>query len=107
VLTFAAGRLPWDLPDADILEDLVAYRHACGPDRRRLALLADYIHLVTPWSGSLAAQLPRPPAGYEVVWQRTTEFDGGDQTWMVLFNPAPDAMRLPAYVDGPCRLPEP
>jgi arabinofuranosyltransferase len=107
VLTFAAGLLPWRLPDAYVLEDLVSWRRACFPDRRKHALMADYVHLVTPWSGTLDEQLPGPSDRWQQVWQKTTLFDGQFHTWMVFRNRARDATRLPAYVDGPCRLPEP
>jgi hypothetical protein len=107
VLTFAAGLLPWRLPEAYVFEDLVSWRRACFPDRRRHALLADYVHLVTPWSGTVAEQLPGPSDRWEQIWQRTTLFDGEISTWMVFRNRAPDPATLPAYVDGPCRLPEP
>lgn len=105
VLTFAAGLLPWRLPDAYTFETLISWRRACPADRRVLAGLADYVHLVTPWSGSLAAQLPGPPDRFEIVWQRTTVFDGAPQTWMVLRNNKPDPSALPPYIDGPCLLP--
>ena len=75
-LTFAAGLLPWQLPDAYIFEALVSWRRACPPDRRKHAHLADYVHLVTPWSGALADQLPGPPERWQQVWQRSTDFDG-------------------------------
>ncbi len=107
VLTLAAGLLPWHLPDAYVLEDLVSWRRACPPDRRKHAHMADYVHLVTPWTGTVEEQLPGPSERWQPVWQRTTNFDGSVQTWMVYRNRAPDSTRLPAYVDGPCRLPEP
>jgi arabinofuranosyltransferase len=107
IVTFAAGLLPWRLPDAYIFEALVSWRRACLPDRRQHAVLADYVHLMTPWFGPLSEQLPGPPERWETVWQRTASFDGGSQTWMVMRNRAPDPAALPAYVDGPCRLPAP
>jgi arabinofuranosyltransferase len=107
VLTLAAGLLPWHLPDAYIFEDLVSWRRACPPDRRKHAHMADYVHLVTPWSGTVEEQLPGPPDRWQQVWQRTTDFDGSVQTWMVYRNRTPDPTRLPGYVDGPCRLPDP
>jgi hypothetical protein len=65
------------------------------------------VHLAQPWSGTIEEQLPGPPDRWHMVWQKTTLFDGSDQTWMVFRNRTPDQTRLPAYVDGPCRLPEP
>ncbi|HEX2117474.1 MAG TPA: hypothetical protein VHM01_23980 [Alphaproteobacteria bacterium] len=105
VVTFAAGRVPWRLPDAYIFEDLVSWRRACFPDRRQHALLADYVHLMTPWFGPLSEQLPGPAERWATVWQRSALFDGEMQTWMVMRNRQPDPATLPAYVDGPCRLP--
>jgi arabinofuranosyltransferase len=105
VLTFAAGRVPWRLPDAYVFEDLVSWRRACPPDRRQLALLADYVHLMTPWFGPVADQLPGPAERWETLWQRSAIFDGEMQTWMVVRNRQADPATLPAYVDGPCRLP--
>jgi arabinofuranosyltransferase len=107
VVTFAAGRLPWRLPDAYIFEDLVSWRRACPPDRRQHALLADYVHLMTPWFGPVADQLPGPTERWETLWQRSALFDGEVQTWMIVRNRRPDPATLPAYVDGPCRLPSP
>jgi hypothetical protein len=107
VATFAAGLLPWQLPGAYIFEDLVSWRRACPPDRRQLAALADYVHLMTPWFGTLAEQLPGPSDRWETVWQRTELFDGERQTWMVVRNRSPEPATLPVYVDGPCRLPAP
>jgi hypothetical protein len=68
--------------------------------------MADYVHLVTPWSGSLEEQLPGPPDRWQPVWQRSVSFDDQPQTWMVMRNSTPDPTRLPAYVDGPCQLPD-
>jgi hypothetical protein len=107
VVTFAAGRVPWRLPDAYIFEDLVSWRRACFPDRRQHALLADYVHLMTPWFGPVADQLPGPSERWQTVWQRSALFDGEMQTWMVVRNRQPDPARLPPYVDEPCRLPSP
>ena len=107
VLTLTAGLLPWHLPDAYVLEDLVSWRRACPPDRRKHAEMADYVHLVTPWTGTIEQQLPGPPERWQPVWQRATDFDGSVQTWMVFRNRTPDPTRLPTYVDGPCRLPGP
>jgi arabinofuranosyltransferase len=107
VLTFAAGRVPWRLPEAYVFEDLVSWRRACPPDRRQLAPLADYVHLMTPWFGPVADQLPGPTERWETLWQRSALFDGEMQTWMVVRNRQPDPTTLPAYVDGACRLPAP
>jgi hypothetical protein len=107
VATFAAGLLPWQLPAAYIFEDLVSWRRACPPDHRQFAELADYVHLMTPWFGTLAEQLPGSSERWETIWQRTELFDGERQTWMVLRNRNPEAAALPAYVDGSCRLPTP
>jgi arabinofuranosyltransferase len=107
VVTFAAGLLPWRLPEAYVFEDLVSWRRACFPDRRQHAALADYVHLMTPWFGPPAEQLPGPADRWETIWQRTALFDGERQTWMVMRNRTPDPAALPAYVDAPCRLPEP
>ena len=52
-------------------------------------------------------QLPGPADRWETVWQRTELFDGERQTWMVVRNRKPETAALPAYVDGPCRLPAP
>jgi arabinofuranosyltransferase len=107
IVTFAAGLLPWHLPNAYIFEDLVSWRRACFPDRRQHALLADYVHLMTPWFGTLEEQLPGPAERWETVWQRTEPFDGERQTWMVVRNLTPEAASLPVYVDGACALPQP
>jgi MFS family permease len=107
VLTFAAGLLPWHLPDAYIFEDLVSWRRACPPDRYKHAHMADYVHLVTPWTGTIEEQLPGGRDRWQQVWERTTLFDGSLQTWMVFRNREPDPTRLPPYVDGACRLPAP
>lgn len=106
VATFAAGLLPWQLPNAYVFEDLVSWRRDCRPDRHQIARLADYVHLMTPWFGTLDEQLPGPAARWETIWQRTALFDGERQTWMVLRNRQPDPASLPAYVDGPCQLPQ-
>ena len=105
IATFAAGLLPWRLPQAYIFEDLVSWRRACFPDHRQNAALADYVHLMTPWFGTLAEQLPGPADRWETIWQRTELFDGERQTWMVVRNRNPEAGTLPIYVDGACRLP--
>lgn len=107
VVTFAAGLLPWRLPDAYVFEALVSWRRACAPEARQHALLADYVHLMTPWFGTLEEQLPGPAERWETVWQRTELFDGERQTWMVVRNRNPEPGALPVYVDGPCRLPQP
>jgi hypothetical protein len=105
IATFAAGLLPWELPSAYVFEDLVSWRRACPPDHRQHAELADYVHLMTPWFGTLAEQLPGPTERWETVWQRTELFDGERQTWMIVHNRKPESASLPAYVDGACRLP--
>jgi hypothetical protein len=107
VVTFAAGLLPWLLPEAYVFEALVSWRRACPPEPRQHALVADYVHLMTPWFGTLEEQLPGPPERWETVWQRTELFDGERQTWMVVRNRNPESGALPVYVDGPCRLPQP
>ena len=105
IVTFAAGLLPWQLPQAYVFEALVSWRRACFPDPRQFALMADYVHLMTPWFGALPEQLPGPPERWETIWQRTELFDGERQTWMIVRNRNPEPGALPSYVDGSCHLP--
>jgi arabinofuranosyltransferase len=98
VATYAAGVLPWELPNAYVLEQLVSFRHRCEVDRRKVA---DYFTVIWPREGPLEAQLDGVP-GARLVGHAAIVFDGEAQNFDVFFNPRPIANPLPGRVDQPC-----
>jgi arabinofuranosyltransferase len=101
ILTFAAGVLPYTLKDAYIYEQLVSYRHCF--QRHEQARYADYIHILVPRLGTLDQQLPEGENHYALVVAHTMTFDGSPQSFLVYFNPEPEAHNLSVGISDPCR----
>lgn len=100
VSTYAAGALPWELPDAYVFEPLVSFRHRCGFDGR---MGADYIQIIWPRHGSVEGQLGAV-SGARLVSHAAIVFDGSPQNFDVFFNPHPFPNPLPGRVDQPCSM---
>src|SRR5262249_17903475 len=80
VATFAAGLLPYRLPEAYVFELLVSYRRYCAEQWQAWASMADYIHVMVPWLGPIESLVPGRPSFFPIVWQKTTELDTWPQT---------------------------
>jgi hypothetical protein len=101
VITYAAGILPYIARDAYIYEKLVSYRHC--HQRQNQALHADYVHILAPRLGTVEAQLPNPEASYTLVSAYNMVFDGSPQSFLVYYNPAPEAHNLSSQISAPCQ----
>jgi arabinofuranosyltransferase len=101
ILTYAAGMLPYTFKDSYIYEKLVSYRHCY--QRHDQALYADYIHILVPRLGTVEQQLPRPEDSYTLISSYEIPFDGSSQSFLVYYNPAPEAHNLSVHISTPCR----
>jgi arabinofuranosyltransferase len=101
IITYAAGMLPYTFRDSYIYEQLVSYRHCF--QRHNQGLHADYLHILAPRQGSVDQQLPKPESGYTLVSSYAMVFDGSQQTFLVFYDPAPEANNLSATINEPCQ----
>jgi arabinofuranosyltransferase len=101
ILTYAAGMLPYTFKDSYIYEKLVSYRHCY--QRHDQALYADYIHILAPRQGTVEQQLPKPEDSYMLISSYEMTFDGSPQSFLVYYNPEPDAHNLSAHISDPCQ----
>jgi hypothetical protein len=100
VKTFAAGALPYALPEAYVYTSLASYRHHCDRNETQLSLAADYITI----SGfDLNRQIR---SGRFKRFQVLTQADGTSYgqiiNHVVFFNPNPIPHTLSASIDEPC-----
>ena len=101
IITFAAGMLPYTYRESYIYEKLVSYRHC--HQRYQQGLHADYIHILAPRLGTVDQQLPRPVDSYYLVSSYEMYFDGSMQTFLVYYNPRPEAHNLSVRIYDPCK----
>jgi len=66
-------------------------------------LYADYIHILAPRQGKVDQQLPGPEDSYSLVSSYEMIFDGSRQTFLVYYNPKPEANNLPVRVYDFCK----
>ena len=104
IITYAAGMLPYTYRESYIYEKLVSYRHC--HQRYRQGLYADYIHILAPRLGQIDQQLPRSENSYYLVSSYQMFFDGSMQTFLVYYNPKPEAHNLSARIYDPCQQAE-
>ncbi len=104
IITFAAGMLPYTYRDSYIYEQLVSYRHC--HQRYQQRLYADYIHIVAPRQGQVDQQLPGPEDSYYLVSSYEMIFDGSMQTFLVYYNPKPEAHNLTVGIYDFCKQAE-
>jgi hypothetical protein len=105
VVTFAGGYLPWRLPDAYLYETLVSYRSECPAEKKlfqRFAAASDYIHIIFPLHGNPDTVLGHPLSYFQIVSSQNFALLDKEETIYVLWNPAPEALSLPTYVNGSC-----
>jgi hypothetical protein len=105
VVVSTGGALPYHLPEAYVLEQLVSYRHRCKPP---LEPLADYAQVIyaAPTAHEVARERSR--TGREVVARFTLEADGLRQSPMPLaveiwYRPNDMANPIPSTVHAPCK----
>lgn len=98
--TFAAGALPYALPEAYVYTSLASYRHHCGRSETQLSLAADYITL----SGyDLSRQIDSGRFDRFVLLTRSDGTSYGQIIQhVVLFNPHPLPHTLSSRIDEPC-----
>ncbi|HEX8385730.1 MAG TPA: hypothetical protein VF576_06080, partial [Rubricoccaceae bacterium] len=102
LFTFAAGIAPYSLPGAYVFEPLVSHRRGCDYPYH-LGLSADYVHVMTPGHGTVAAQLPRATGGrYRLVSDVPLWFNGRRERVMVFRNLSPGPNPLPPRVHDAC-----
>jgi len=101
IITFAAGMLPYTYRDSYIYEQLVSYRHC--HQRYQQGLYADYIHILAPRQGQIDQQLPGPEDSYYLVSSYEMIFDGSMQTFLVYYNPKPEAHNLAVRIYDFCK----
>ena len=104
IITYAAGMLPYTYEEAYIYEKLVSYRHC--HERFQQGLHADYLHILAPRLGKIDQQLPRAAESYDLVSSYEMSFDGSVQTFLVYYNPKPEAHNLSVRVYDPCNQAE-
>jgi hypothetical protein len=100
IITYAAGMLPYTYKESYIYEKLVSYRHC--HERYRQGLYADYIHILAPRLGQVDKQLPNSVESYYLVSSYEMFFDGSMQTFLVYYNPRPEAHNLTAGINEFC-----
>lgn len=102
LFTYAAGRLPYELPGAYVFEVLVSHRRGCTYPYD-LALSADYIHLLAPGHGAFERQVPLAGTWrYRLVHHEALAFNGTQQHVLVLRNETPRSNPLPARLHDAC-----
>jgi arabinofuranosyltransferase len=97
IKTFAAGILPYYMPDAHVFEVLVSFRKKCKIDEINSA---DYVHLVFPGDGTLEDQLGDFHG--ELIDSQVIIFNGAKQNFEVWFNYNPIDNQLSAKVNDAC-----
>jgi hypothetical protein len=100
-LTFAEGLIPYCLDRLYVYGHLVSFRHGINdgyPPDVRFQRSADYVYVLAPRHGSVAAQLAFPVEQYQEISTHTIEYNGADETFAIYFNPSPDDEALPARV---------
>lgn len=102
IFTTAGGVLPYSYREAYFLERLVSYRHECTYERAALGAFADYVHFVSPRHGTVATRLAKPVDRYELVSSRYVVYDGVLESFVVYFDPNPEASPLPPRVSDRC-----
>jgi arabinofuranosyltransferase len=114
IFTFAGGVLPYTYRDSYVYETLVSYRHCYREEdlieaanmwiktNTDLRLSADYIHIKTPWHGSIKDQLPLPEEKFSLVSSHEIIFEGEEVSFLVFYNPAPAPHTLTNRIDGLC-----
>jgi hypothetical protein len=100
IITYAAGMLPYTYRGSYIYEKLVSYRHC--HQRYQQGRHADYLHIIAPRQGQVADQLPKPEDTYELVSSYEILFDGSMQSFLVYYNPEPEAHNLTAGINDFC-----
>jgi hypothetical protein len=112
IVVSTGGILPYELPDAYVLEVLASYRHRCRPD---IAAMADYQQVIYPAGERSQVEAARRASGQSLVAGDVVVADGlrpqplplAVQVWFVP-NPAP--LTLPPSIGGDCttgELPSP
>ena len=93
--TFAEGYIPLCYPELYVYGQLVSMRRPAPPSYEAAG---DYVYVLYPRHGTIEDQLVGSPESYERVSSYTVEFDGGQEEFIIFFNPRPDNVELPAYV---------
>jgi hypothetical protein len=99
------GALPYHLPEAYVLEQLVSYRHRCKPP---LEPLADYAQVIYVAHAAEEVARERSRMGRDVVARFTLEADGLRESPMPLvveiwYRPNDTPNPLPPTVHAPCQ----
>ena len=105
VLVSAGGLLPFLLPDAYVLEQLVSYRHGC---RIAPEPLADYLQVIYVEEDSEAIARERMQQGREVIGRWTFVADGLREKPQALaveiwYRPSAIPLTLPETIGAPCK----
>lgn len=110
IYTFVGGLLPYKIPEAYIVEQLVSYRHNCRP--KDPAKMLDYVHLFKSINDFDRVVQELEADHFELLWKQDSNFPGCYECgvrWMVFKRknsaPPPDPIAYPSKTKGPCLYP--